>query len=171
MNIKGKSIAQAYANLSAQDSFQVAILDEHQRVIATNAATDRKKAVPSVSDASMSLASGQGGMQEMLEANQAKLKQAFQEQPSGFITLHSHGQEYAVTYRSAGDDRWKFISMSPYRATDTHNKSMVLLALILLAVNGTVFSSVRSSSREALLNRFTSCFAPCKRRPAATSAK
>lgn len=139
MNIKGKSIAQAYANLSAQDSFQVAILDEHQRVIATNAATDRKKAVPSVSDASMSLASGQGGMQEMLEANQAKLKQAFQEQPSGFITLHSHGQEYAVTYRSAGDDRWKFISMSPYRATDTHNKSMVLLALILLAVNGTVF--------------------------------
>ncbi|WP_337035521.1 sensor histidine kinase [Paenibacillus illinoisensis] len=139
MNIKGKSIAQAYANLSAQDSFQVAILDEHQRVIATNAATNGKKSVPSVSDASMSAASGQGGMHEMLEANQAKLKQAFQEHPSGFITLHAHGQEYAVTYRSAGDNQWKFISMSPYRATDTRNKSMVLLALILLAVNGTVF--------------------------------
>ncbi|WFR63554.1 sensor histidine kinase [Paenibacillus amylolyticus] len=139
MNIKGKSIAQAYANLSAPDSFQVAILDEHQRVIATNAATNVKKAVPSVSNASMSAASGQGGMHEMLKANQAKLKQAFQEHPSGFITLHAHSQEYAVTYRSAGDDQWKFISMSPYRATDTRNKSMVLLALILLAVNGTVF--------------------------------
>ncbi|MBD8841784.1 sensor histidine kinase [Paenibacillus sp. CFBP 13594] len=140
MNIKGASIAQAYANLSAPDSFQVAILDEHQRVIATNA-TDGKKDVSVVSDASISLsaASGQEGMHEMLEANQAKLKQAFQEQPSGFITLQSGGQEYAVTYRSAGDDQWKFISMSPYRATDTRNKSMVLLALILLAVNGTVF--------------------------------
>ncbi|KAJ3197777.1 hypothetical protein HK101_000675 [Irineochytrium annulatum] len=138
MNIKGASIAQAYANLSAPDSFQVAILDEHQRVIATNA-TDGKKGVPAVSDASMSAASGQEGMHEMLEANQAKLKQAFQEHPSGFITLQSGVQEYAVTYRSAGDDQWKFISMSPYRATDTRNKSMVLLALILLAVNGTVF--------------------------------
>ncbi|WP_223199822.1 MULTISPECIES: sensor histidine kinase [unclassified Paenibacillus] len=138
MNIKGASIAQAYANLSAPDSFQVAILDEHQRVIATNA-TDGKKGVPTVSDESMSAASGQEGMHEMLEANQAKLKQTFQEQPSGFITLQSGGQEYAVTYRSAGDDQWKFISMSPYRATDTRNKSMVLLALILLAVNGTVF--------------------------------
>ncbi|MEK3705748.1 sensor histidine kinase [Paenibacillus sp. FSL R7-0198] len=138
MNIKGASIAQAYANLSAPDSFQVAILDEHQRLIATNA-TDGKKVVPAVSDASMSAASGQEGMYEMLEANQAKLKQTFREQPSGFITLQSGGQEYAVTYRSAGDDQWKFISMSPYRATDTRNKSMVLLALILLAVNGTVF--------------------------------
>ncbi|WP_338589934.1 sensor histidine kinase [Paenibacillus sp. Y5S-9] len=138
MNIKGKSIAQAYANLSAPDSFQVAILDEHQRVIATNA-TDGKKAVPAVSDEPISAASGQDGMHEMLEANQAKLAQTFQEQSSGFITLQSAGQEYAVTYRSAGDDQWKFISMSPYRATDTRNKSMVLLALILLAVNGTVF--------------------------------
>lgn len=138
MNIKGKSIAQAYANLSAPDSFQVAILDEHQRVIATNAA-DGKKAVPAVSDESISAASGQDGMHEMLEANRAKLAQTFQEQSSGFITLQSAGQEYAVTYRSAGDDQWKFISMSPYRATDTRNKSMVLLALILLAVNGTVF--------------------------------
>lgn len=138
MNIKGKSIAQAYANLSAPDSFQVAILDEHQRVIATNA-TDGKKAVPAVSGESISVASGQEGMHEMLEANQAKLKQTFQEQFSGFITLQSGGQEYAVTYRSSGDDQWKFISMSPYQATDTRNKSMVMLALILLAVNGTVF--------------------------------
>ncbi|MGE6576051.1 cache domain-containing sensor histidine kinase [Paenibacillus xylanexedens] len=138
MNIKGKSIAQAYANLSAPDSFQVAILDEHQRVIATNA-TDGKKVVPAVSGESISAASGQEGMHEMLDANHAKLKQTFQEHSSGFITLQSGGQEYAVTYRSAGDDQWKFISMSPYQATDTRNKSMVLLALILLAVNGTVF--------------------------------
>lgn len=170
MNIKGKSIAQAYANLSAPDSFQVAILDEHQRVIATNA-NDGKKAEPAVSGESISAASGQEGMYEMLEANRAKLAQTFQEQFSGFITLQSGGQEYAVTYRSAGDDQWKFISMSPYQATDTRNKSMVLLALILLAVNGTVFSSVRLSSPAASLSRFTSCFVPCRKRQVGTSAK
>ncbi|WP_427910406.1 histidine kinase [Paenibacillus silvae] len=172
MNIKEKSIAQAYANLPASDSFQVAILDEHQRVIATNAATNvarntatntastavaSKSAVPSAltssiqstsspasaesfaSPASTAAAQKQAGMQEILQANQARLSQAFQEQPSGVVTLHSGGQDYAVTYLSAGENQWKYISMSPYRATDTRNKSLVLLALMLLAVNGSVF--------------------------------
>ncbi|PZT55751.1 hypothetical protein DN757_10605 [Paenibacillus silvae] len=172
MNIKEKSIAQAYANLPASDSFQVAILDEHQRVIATNAATNvagntatntastavaSKSTVPPAltssteststpasaesfaSSASTAAAQKQGGMQEILQANQARLSQAFQEQPSGVVTLHSGGQDYAVTYLSAGEDQWKYISMSPYRATDTRNKSLVLLALMLLAVNGSVF--------------------------------
>ncbi|WP_426333865.1 cache domain-containing sensor histidine kinase [Paenibacillus silvae] len=132
MNIKEKSIAQAYVNLSAPDSFQVAILDEHLQVIATNAASTK-------SEASMSEFQKQAGMQEILQANQARLSQAFQEQPSGVVTLHSGGQDYAVTYLSAGEDQWKYISMSPYRATDTRNKSLVLLALMLLAVNGSVF--------------------------------
>ncbi|MDP9702033.1 sensor histidine kinase YesM [Paenibacillus intestini] len=179
MNIKEKSIAQAYANLPASDSFQVAILDEHQQIIASNAttntatntmtnavknaastassstslaytasskstahtatptATESEEAIPS--DASSSTAQKQASMQEILKTNQAKLKQAFQEQPSGVLTLHSGGQEYAVTYRSAGEDQWKYISMSPYRATDTRNTSLVLLAFMLLAVNGSVF--------------------------------
>ncbi|WP_339834591.1 sensor histidine kinase [Paenibacillus sp. FSL R7-0272] len=178
MNIKEKSIAQAYANLPASDSFQVAILDEHQQIIASNATTntatntmtnavknadstssstslaytasskstahtatptttESEEAIPS--DASSSTAQKQASMQEILEANQAKLKQAFQEQPSGVLTLHSGGQDYAVTYRSAGEDQWKYISMSPYRATDTRNTSLVLLAFMLLAVNGSVF--------------------------------
>nr|WP_308723432.1 sensor histidine kinase [Paenibacillus polysaccharolyticus] len=178
MNIKEKSIAQAYANLPASDSFQVAILDEHQQIIASNAttntatntmtnavknadsttsstslaytasskstahtatptATESEEAIPS--DASSSTAQKQASMQEILEANQAKLKQAFQEQPSGVLTLHSGGQDYAVTYRSTGEDQWKYISMSPYRATDTRNTSLVLLAFMLLAVNGSVF--------------------------------
>lgn len=178
MNIKEKSIAQAYANLPASESFQVAILDEHQQIIASNAttntatnimtnavkksastasstsqaytasskstahtatptATESEEAIPS--DASSSTAQKQASMQKILEANQAKLKQAFQEQPSGVLTLHSGGQEYAVTYRSAGEDQWKYISMSPYRATDTRNTSLVLLAFMLLAVNGSVF--------------------------------
>lgn len=132
MNIKEKSIAQAYVNLSAPDSFQVAILDEHLQVIATNAASTK-------SEASMSEFQKQAGMQEILQANQARLSQAFQEQPSGVVTLHSGGQDYAVTYLSAGEDQWKYVSMSPYRATDTRNKSLVLLALMLLAVNGSVF--------------------------------
>ncbi|MBB6022445.1 sensor histidine kinase YesM [Paenibacillus sp. JGP012] len=172
MNIKEKSIAQAYANLPASDSFQVAILDEHMRVIATNAAANvarntatnmastavaSKSPVPSAltsstkstsspasaesfaSQASTAAAQKQAGMQEILQANQARLSQAFQEQPSGVVTLHSGGQDYAVTYLSAGEDQWKYISMSPYRATDTRNKSLVLLALMLLAVNGSVF--------------------------------
>ncbi|MEK3826390.1 histidine kinase [Paenibacillus sp. FSL K6-1558] len=179
MNIKEKSIAQAYANLPASDSFQVAILDEHQQIIASNAttntatntmtnavknadstvssstslaytasskstahtatptATESEEAIPS--DASSSTAQKQASMQDILEANQAKLKQAFQEQSSGVLTLHSGGQDYAVTYRSAGEDQWKYISMSPYRATDTRNTSLVLLAFMLLAVNGSVF--------------------------------
>ena len=173
MNIKEKSIAQAYANLSAPDSFQVAILDEHLQIIATNAtsnasqnattnnsintastasakynaltATSGSPASPELegpfaSEASMSGTEKQTGMHEILETNQAKLKQAFQEHPSGSVTLHSGGQDYAVTYRSAGEDQWKYISMSPYRATDTRNKSLVLLAFMLLAVNGSVFS-------------------------------
>ncbi|CAI6084925.1 hypothetical protein PAECIP112173_04448 [Paenibacillus sp. JJ-100] len=184
MNIKEKSIAQAYANLSAPDSFQVAILDEHLQIIATNAtstatsnatsnatqnattnnsintastasakynaldnvlaATPVSLASPKLegsfaSQASMFGTEKQTGMHEILETNQVKLKQAFQEHPSGSVTLHSGGQDYAVTYRSAGDDQWKYISMSPYRATDTRNKSLVLLALMLLAVNGSVF--------------------------------
>ncbi|MDT0125513.1 sensor histidine kinase [Paenibacillus sp. RRE4] len=186
MNIKEKSIAQAYANLPASDSFQVAILDEHQQIIASNATkntatntmTNKEKitaldaatatvsttssisltskafakstahtATPTAiaseeanpSDASSSTAQKQASMQEILKTNQAKLKQAFQEQPSGVLTLHSGGQDYAVTYRSAGEDQWKYISMSPYRATDTRNTSLVLLAFMLLAVNGSVF--------------------------------
>lgn len=178
MNIKEKSIAQAYANLPASDSFQVAILDEHLQIIASNATTNTatstmtnavkdaastasstslaytisskstahtatptaiasEEAIPS--DESSSTAQKQASMQEILKTNQAKLKQAFQEQPSGVLTLHSGGQDYAVTYRSAGEDQWKYISMSPYRATDTRNKSLVLLAFMLLAVNGSVF--------------------------------
>ncbi|WP_244213977.1 cache domain-containing sensor histidine kinase [Paenibacillus barcinonensis] len=172
MNIKEKSIAQAYANLPASDSFQVAILDEHQRVIATNAAANvarntatntpstavaSKSTVPPAltssiqstsspasaelfaSSASTAAAQKQAGMQEILQANQARLSQAFQEQPTGVVTLHSGGLDYAVTYLSAGEDQWKYISMSPYRATDTRNKSLVLLALMLLGVNGSVF--------------------------------
>ncbi|WP_229730031.1 cache domain-containing sensor histidine kinase [Paenibacillus silvae] len=141
MNIKEKSIAQAYANLPASDSFQVAILDEHQRVIATNAAANvaRNTATNTPSPAYTAAAQKQAGMQEILQANQARLSQAFQEQPSGVVTLHSGGQDYAVTYLSVGEDQWKYISMSPYRATDTRNKSLVLLALMLLAVNGSVF--------------------------------
>ena len=161
MNIKEKSIAQAYANLPASDSFQVAILDEHQQIIASNATTTNatntmtnktkitttdaatatvfarttahaatptstdatEAAVSSESDVSSSIAQRQASLQEILEANQTKLKQAFQEQPSGVLTLHSGGQDYEVTYRSAGEDQWKYISMSPYRATDTRNIS------------------------------------------------
>lgn len=180
MNIKEKSIAQAYANLSAPDSFQVAILDEHLQIIATNSTSDatsnatsnasqnattnnsintastasaKYKALTATSGspaspelkeslASQGFTSGtekQTGMREILETNQAKLKQAFQEHAFGSVTLHSGGQDYAVTYRSAGEDQWKYISMSPYRATDTRNKSLVLLAFMLLAVNGSVF--------------------------------
>ncbi|WP_445647570.1 cache domain-containing sensor histidine kinase [Paenibacillus sp. TSA_86.1] len=145
MNIKEKSIAQAYANLPASESFQVAILDEHQQIIATNSTTHTTTLVSTETeegtapDAPSSTAQKQVGMQEILESNQAELTQAFQKQPSGVLTLHSGGQDYAVTYRSAGEDQWKYISMSPYRATDIRSTSLVLLAFILLAVNGTVF--------------------------------
>lgn len=140
MNIKEKSIAQAYANLPAQDSFQVAVLDEHLQVIASNSTTP-KESVPAISEAEAftPAAQKQAGIHSILEANKAELKQAFQEQPSGSIMLHSGGQDYVVTYRSAGENQWKYVSISPSRAADTRNKSLVFLALMLLAVNGSVF--------------------------------
>lgn len=82
MNIKEKSIAQAYANLPAQDSFQVAVLDEHLQVIASNS-TAPKESVPAISEAEAftPAAQKQAGIHSILEANKAELKQAFQERP------------------------------------------------------------------------------------------
>ncbi|PQP83933.1 sensor histidine kinase [Paenibacillus sp. PCH8] len=123
MNIKGESFAQAYANLINQDSFQIAILDEHNQIIVDNSTVDP----------------GNTTFQEILAIHQDELEQHFQQSSSGSLTLNSGSQKYAVSYRSDGNEHWKFISMNSYDRVDTRNKSLVLLALLLLIINGTVF--------------------------------
>ncbi|OPG99505.1 sensor histidine kinase [Chryseobacterium mucoviscidosis] len=123
MNIKGQSFAQAYANLITQDSFQIAILDEHNQIIVDNSTVDPSNTT----------------FQEILAAHQDELEQHFKQRSSGSLTLSNGSQKYAVSYRSDGQEHWKFISMNPYDKVDTRNKSLVLLALLLLIINGTVF--------------------------------
>lgn len=123
INIKGESFAQAYANLLNQDSFQIAVLDEHNQIIVDNSTVDP----------------GNIAFQEMLTTHIDELEQHFQQSNSGSFTLNGESEKYAVTYRSDGKEHWKFISVNSYDSVDTRNKSLVLLALALLSINGTVF--------------------------------
>ncbi|SEL81547.1 sensor histidine kinase [Paenibacillus sp. OK003] len=123
INIKGESFAQAYANLLNQDSFQIAVLDEHNQIIVDNSTVDP----------------GNIAFQEMLTTHIDELEQHFQQSNSGSFTLNGESEKYAVTYRSDGKEQWKFISVNSYDSVDTRNKSLVLLALALLSINGTVF--------------------------------
>lgn len=123
MNIKGESFAQAYASLINQDSFQIAILDEHNQIIVDNSTVDPDNT----------------SFQDILAAHQEELKQHFEQSGSGSLTLDNGSQKYAVSYRSDGNEHWKFISMNSYDTVDTRNKSIVLLALVMLIMNGTVF--------------------------------
>ncbi|MFC9712296.1 sensor histidine kinase [Paenibacillus sp. NPDC056933] len=123
MNIKGESFAQAYASLLNQDSFQMAILDEHNQIIVDNSTVDPDNT----------------SFQDILSGHQDELEQHFAQSSSGSLTLNNGSQKYAVSYRTDGNDQWKFISMNSYGRVDSRNKSLVLLALVMLIINGTVF--------------------------------
>ncbi|WP_438434989.1 cache domain-containing sensor histidine kinase [Gorillibacterium sp. sgz500922] len=122
INIKDDAFVQAYSNLLNQNSLQIAILDENNRTIVADSADDQSKAV----------------LNEIL-SNQAKMEQQFRQSPAGFFTMNLGSQKYSVTYLSGGDTHWKFVSFSPHHTIDSRNKSLVLLALVLLIVNGTIF--------------------------------
>ncbi|WP_440115348.1 cache domain-containing sensor histidine kinase [Paenibacillus sp. QZ-Y1] len=123
MNIKGESFAQAYASLINQDSFQMAILDEHNQIIVDNSTVDPDNT----------------SFQDILAGHQDELEQHFEQSSSGSLTLNNGSQKYAVSYRADGNEQWKFISMNSYDRVDSRNKSLVLLALVMLIINGTVF--------------------------------
>lgn len=123
MNIKGESFAQAYSNLSNQNSFEIAILDENNQIIVANSTVDQSHTV----------------FQEIIEVNEDTLEQQFQQHNSGVLTLNAGSQKYTLSYLSGGSYHWKFMSINPDNTIDSRNRSLVLLALILLIINGIVF--------------------------------
>ncbi|WP_342417844.1 sensor histidine kinase [Paenibacillus sp. FSL R10-2782] len=123
MNIKVGSFEQAYSNLLNQNSFQIAILDENNQIIVDHSTE----------------AQGDTAFQHLLTTHQDALEQQFQKSSSGFFALNSGSQKYTVSYLAVGDYPWKFISIDQNNSMDSKNKSLVLLALLLLVINGIVF--------------------------------
>ncbi|MCA1291446.1 sensor histidine kinase [Paenibacillus sp. alder61] len=123
MNIKDEAFVQAYSSLLDQNSLDITILDENNRTIVADSADEPKGAV----------------YQEILTANKAKLEQLFQQSDSGFLSANIGSQKYTVTYLAGGESNWKFVSISPHSTFQERNKSLVLLALVLLIVNGAIF--------------------------------
>ncbi|WP_318245323.1 cache domain-containing sensor histidine kinase [Paenibacillus gallinarum] len=123
INIKDDAFVQAYSNLLRQNLLEIAILDENNEIIVADSAEDQSDAV----------------FKEILATNKERLEQQFQQNRSGVLTMSLHSQEYTTSYVSGGENQWKFVSITPHNTTKSTNKSLVLLALILLVVNGTIF--------------------------------
>jgi len=123
INIKDDAFVQAYSNLLDHNSFEIAILDENNQIIVADSTEDQSDAV----------------YKEILTTNRELLGQHFQQSRSGFLTVSSNSQKYTISYLSGGESNWKFVSITPYNTTDSRNKSLVLLALILLIINGSIF--------------------------------
>lgn len=123
LNIQADSFVQAYSSLLNQDSFHIAILDENNQTIIANPALDQNEAV----------------LQQLLTSNKDKLQEKFRLGNSGFLTLKAGSQKYTISYLAGGPYGWKFMSINSYDRMDSKNKSLVLLAFILLVINGSVF--------------------------------
>lgn len=123
MNIKADSFVQAYSDLLNEDSFEIAILDENNQMIVANPALGQQGAV----------------LQQIVTDNKDKLDERFRQGRPGSLTLNSGSRKYTVSYMTGGNYNWKFISVNSYGTVDFKNKSLVLLALILLVINGTIF--------------------------------
>ncbi|WP_247681795.1 sensor histidine kinase [Paenibacillus sp. Marseille-P2973] len=123
INIKDDAFVQAYSSLLDQNSLEIAILDENNQIIVADSTEDQSDAV----------------FKELLTTNKDTLEQQFQQGNSGVLTMSSDSQKYSVSYLSDGQDHWKFVSIMPHNSIESRNKSIVLLALILLVINGTIF--------------------------------
>lgn len=123
INIKDDAFVQAYSNLLNQNSFGIAILDENNQIIVADSAEDQINTV----------------YKEILTVNREMLEEQFQQSHSGFLTMHFNSQKYKLSYLSGGEFNWKFVSITPYKSIDSRNKSLVLLALILLIINGMIY--------------------------------
>lgn len=123
INIKDDAFVQAYSNLLNQNSFGIAILDENNRIIVADSAEDQIDTV----------------YKEILTRNREIMEEQFKQSRSGSLTMHFNSQKYTLSYLSGGEFNWKFVSITPYKSIDSRNKSLVLLALILLIINGSIF--------------------------------
>lgn len=123
INIKDEAFVQAYSNLLNGSSMQIAILDENNRTIVADSTDEQSGAV----------------FNELLHANKAMLEEQFQQSDSGYLPMHFGSRQYTVSYLSGGPYNWKFVSVSPNNSMEPRNQSLVLLALVLLIVNGSIF--------------------------------
>lgn len=123
INIKDDAFVQAYSNLLSQNTLEIAILDENDEIIVADSAEDQSDAV----------------FKEILTTNKDRLEQQFQQNSSGVLTMNLNSQKYTISHVSGGENQWKFVSITPHNTTKSTNKSLVLLALILLVINGTIF--------------------------------
>ncbi|MGG6309299.1 sensor histidine kinase [Paenibacillus macerans] len=123
IDIKDDALVQAYSNLLNGSSLQIAILDENNQTIVADSTDESSDAV----------------FHELLDTNKAILEEQFQRSDSGYLTMHLGSRTYTVTYLSGGAYNWKFVSISPHNSMESRNQSLVLLALVLLIINGTIF--------------------------------
>ncbi|GAA0404971.1 sensor histidine kinase [Paenibacillus motobuensis] len=123
IDIKDDALVQAYSKLLNGNSLQIAILDENNQTIVADS-TDE-----------------QGGvvLHELLDTNKTMLEEQFRRSDSGYLTMHFGSRTYTVTYLSGGANNWKFVSISPHNSMESRNQSLVLLALLLLIINGIIF--------------------------------
>lgn len=123
INIKDDAFVQAYSSLLNQNSLGIAILDENNKIIVSDSTEDQTDSV----------------FKELLEVNRDRLEQQFEQGDSGVLTLSFNSHKYTASFLSGGDYQWKFVSITPHNTVESRNKSMVLLALLLLVINGTIF--------------------------------
>lgn len=123
INIPESAFLQAYSNVVNDNSMQVVILDENNRTIVPNT-TD----IPSIRS-----------FKQILSDNGHGIQQKISQGGSGYMALDMNSQKYIISYLSDEGQNWKYISLMPYGAAGTENRSFVLLAFLLLLINGVVF--------------------------------
>ncbi|WP_236570413.1 cache domain-containing sensor histidine kinase [Paenibacillus sp. An7] len=123
INIKDDAFVQAYSHLLRQNLLEIAILDENNEIIVADSAEAQSDAV----------------FKEILATNKDRFEEQFQQNRSGVLTMSLNSQRYTTSYVLGEENQWKFVSITPYNTTKSTNKSLVLLALILLVVNGVIF--------------------------------
>ncbi|MFB9327774.1 sensor histidine kinase [Paenibacillus aurantiacus] len=123
INIKGEAFVKAYSELPNQNALAFAIMDEHNQMIAANATEEVPFAL----------------FEQALASEDQNRKPTLLQTTAGFFPLKSGSQSYTASVLSGGSYSWKFVSITPHNAIRTVNKSLVLLALALLIINGAVF--------------------------------
>ncbi|QNK39757.1 sensor histidine kinase [Caproicibacter fermentans] len=123
INIPESAFLQAYSNVVNDNSMQVVILDENNKTI-----------VPSTADIPSILS-----FKHILLNNGHGIQQKISQGGSGCMVLDLDSQKYIISYLSDEEQGWKYISLMPYGTAGMENKSFVLLAFLLLLINGVVF--------------------------------
>lgn len=122
INIPESAFAEAYS-MDGSGGRLFAILDERHRPITANAAEERHAVVL-----------------DDLTAHFADMVEPVSDtDSSGFFSMAYDGREYTVSWKVNGETGWTFLSVTPNQTLNEEQSTLVLFALVLLAVNGIVF--------------------------------